>query len=296
MDTQDRFKRAEEEYSRLKSQLAAGQITQTQFDSALKALTVQDEQGRTWTLGDNGYWSAREGPSGTTPPPTIPVTKPTPQPLPRSRVVVPVIAAGCLVLLCLVGAAALMFAPNLPMFKVSLAATATATPVQAPTVSVETPTLIPTIERVTATVAPTIAAPTVAAVITPTVVLTPTAAIPPGVYVTGLRLEPAAPVRRQDIRFFPMFLNTAGGTQNFRWLVYIYKVDGQKNSLGETASIVTGIPVGPGEQNPGGGWRLTGGGNCENFIARVAWLDSGKKPTFFNKPDGSLFEMTFAVC
>ncbi|MBI4786724.1 MAG: hypothetical protein HY782_06740 [Chloroflexi bacterium] len=296
MDTQDQFKRAEEEYSRLKSQLAAGQITQPQFDAAIRKLIVKDDQGRAWTLGDNGYWNVQQTP--TEPPPVQDVPRQTPiaPELPRTRYVVPLVAAGCLVLLCLFVAGGLIVASNLPIFKVAQVPTATAIAVLAPTVVLETPTETATAVPATATATFTLAAPTAAPLATATIVVTPTAVIPPGVYVTGLRVEPVVPVRRQDVTFFPTFLNTSGATVNYRWLVYIFKLEVQKNSLGETPSIVAGIPVGQGEQIPGGGWRLTGGGGCEEFVARVAWLDSAKKPTFFNKPDGSLFESKFSVC
>ncbi|MDE3089660.1 MAG: hypothetical protein KGJ80_09815, partial [Chloroflexota bacterium] len=53
----ERFKSAEDQYFRLKGKLAAGRITREQFDAALKALMIQDAQGRYWILGaDTGKW------------------------------------------------------------------------------------------------------------------------------------------------------------------------------------------------------------------------------------------------
>ncbi len=58
----DRFKQAEDEYFRLRGQLAAGRISQEQFETALKSLMVQDAQGRYWMLGvDTSKWYVNQG-------------------------------------------------------------------------------------------------------------------------------------------------------------------------------------------------------------------------------------------
>jgi tetratricopeptide (TPR) repeat protein len=119
--------------------------------------------------------------------------------------------------------------------------------------------------------------------------------IPPGLYVTGIRMDPAAPGHGQDVSFYATFLNTNSSTANLRWLVYIFKADTPTKSFGETASIATGIPQGTGEQKAGSTWR-TGIGTCDNFIARAAWLDDSKKATILNKPDGTPYELAFSVC
>jgi len=119
--------------------------------------------------------------------------------------------------------------------------------------------------------------------------------IPPGLYVTRVRLEPPNPNPNQEVGFYVTFLNTASGTQNYRWIVYIYKADNLKNSSGETSSQVTSIPIGTVEQKALGVWK-TGIGTCGNYIARVAWLDDNKKATPFNKPDGQTYDLPFSVC
>jgi len=59
---EDRFKKAEDEYFRLKGQLAAGRITAEQFEVALKDLMIEDTQGRYWMLGaDSGQWYVHDG-------------------------------------------------------------------------------------------------------------------------------------------------------------------------------------------------------------------------------------------
>lgn len=64
MQSTNPFQRTEDEYFRLKGQLAAGRITREQFDAALQQLMVQDAQGRWWMLGaDSGKWNVYDGKS-----------------------------------------------------------------------------------------------------------------------------------------------------------------------------------------------------------------------------------------
>ncbi len=126
--------------------------------------------------------------------------------------------------------------------------------------------------------------------------VTPTPAAAPGLYVTRLRLEPDKPTRGQDISFYVQFLNTASGEQNFPWLVFVYRADNPKNPFGQTSTLKTTIPIGTVEQKALGTWKLTGGGGCEDYVARVFWLDEAKKSTQFSTPGGSLFEYAFSVC
>jgi hypothetical protein len=62
MSSPDRFKYVEDEYFRLKGQLAVGRITQPQYEAALSALMIEDAQGRHWMLGvDSGEWHVYDG-------------------------------------------------------------------------------------------------------------------------------------------------------------------------------------------------------------------------------------------
>lgn len=87
----DSFQQVEDEYFKLKGQLATGRITQAQFDAALKALMIQDAQGRWWVIGandskwyvnDGTRWVQTDPPTSTPiavmppPPPTLPPTSP----------------------------------------------------------------------------------------------------------------------------------------------------------------------------------------------------------------------------
>jgi hypothetical protein len=114
-------------------------------------------------------------------------------------------------------------------------------------------------------------------------------------YVTALRLEPSPPLRGQDIGFYPTFLNATGATQTYRWRVYIYRPDNFRNSFGETSVGQTTIPVDTSEQKAFGTWKVTGGG-CEDFVARVGWIDTDNRITHFAMPDGQLFEYRFPMC
>lgn len=56
------YKRAEDEYFKLKGQLSTGRITQEQFEAKLHDLMVQDGQGRYWMLGaDTAKWYRHDG-------------------------------------------------------------------------------------------------------------------------------------------------------------------------------------------------------------------------------------------
>lgn len=56
------FQRAEDEYFRLKGQLAMNRLTREQFENALRELMVTDAEGRYWILGaDTGKWYVHEG-------------------------------------------------------------------------------------------------------------------------------------------------------------------------------------------------------------------------------------------
>ncbi len=178
-----------------------------------------------------------------------------------------------------------------------------ATPTATPTPVPPTPTTLPT---ATATVArtqgasvassPTIAMPTLTATpaASPTPPPSPTPAIPRGLYVTDLRIEPA-PARGLDLKFYATFLNSMEREQNYRWAVYIFRADNQRG-IGETTRTDTAVPVGTGEQLSIGSWKLPLGGPCDYFYAQVGWLNVDSKIVWFTTPSGSVFQKGFTVC
>jgi len=124
---------------------------------------------------------------------------------------------------------------------------------------------------------------------------TATPSIPPGIYVTNLRTDPAVLGPSMDAGFFVTFLNTTNTAQQYRWNVYVFRTDNPKNSFGEASDQVTSIPVGTGEQQALGSWRI-GAGTCGSYFARVARLDEAKNRTYLTKPDGNVYELWFNVC
>ena len=137
------------------------------------------------------------------------------------------------------------------------------------------------------------APPTISNLPQPTLV-PPTLAAPPGLYVSALRMDPG-PQRGVDISFYPTFLNTTGGTPTYRVKVYLYRVENMRNSFGETPIAPITIPAGSTEQRVAGSWKL-GSGGCEDFIARVGWVDDQNRITFFNALAGGTFELQFPMC
>ncbi len=80
-----RFRDVEVQYAALKSQLASGQLTREQFETALQKLMVLDAQGHYWMMGaESGRWYVHDGqnwvqqnpPGGA--PPAVPPPPPTP--------------------------------------------------------------------------------------------------------------------------------------------------------------------------------------------------------------------------
>ncbi|MDE3090037.1 MAG: hypothetical protein KGJ80_11705 [Chloroflexota bacterium] len=156
-------------------------------------------------------------------------------------------------------------------------------PLGAPTLSL-TPTLPPVETTVTAT--PTRRPPTP----------TPTLTAPPGVWALSIRVDPTAPKRGQAMTFFVKFVNATGAPQHYKWFAKIYPPDA-KNSKGETPKVDNDFPVGTAEFQSAE-WKLTGPGPCEDYFARVFWIDPDSKVvTEFVKPDQSGGPATgFQVC
>ena len=61
-ENMDRFRQVEDEYLKLRGQLAAKRINRQQFEAALQSLVFQDAQGRHWMIGmDSGNWNLYDG-------------------------------------------------------------------------------------------------------------------------------------------------------------------------------------------------------------------------------------------
>ncbi|MDE3088470.1 MAG: hypothetical protein KGJ80_03665 [Chloroflexota bacterium] len=169
----------------------------------------------------------------------------------------------------------------------STAARSTAAPVGEPSA-------IPTARQASATpVLPVLTPDTPIPTTTPA---PPTPVIPAGLYVTTLDVSPDPPTRGTNLEFVATFANTTGVVQNFRWLVYIYRSDNLNTAFGQTSATTSSMPLGANPFKSLGFWKLSLGGPCENFIARVAWLDPDNRTTPFLRPDGHVLEKNLTVC
>ncbi len=120
----------------------------------------------------------------------------------------------------------------------------------------------------------------------------------PGLFVTGLRLQPSdQPQHNVDTTFYPTFVNNTNAVMTFQWRVYIFKADTPNVSNTDTGIQQTSFPVGSGEYQSPGTFKYGSTGNaCDAFFARVGWLDQNNKITYFVTPDGKVFEKPFSVC
>jgi hypothetical protein len=167
-------------------------------------------------------------------------------------------------------------------------ATATTLP---PTASAGQPTLTPTTAAPAATVIPATAttAPPSAS---------PTVAIPPGLYVTSLRLDPPQPAHNQTIAMGVTFLNTAGGDQNVKWVVYVFRAENPTRPNTQSPVNPASFKTGPtAELDSLIRFKLGATGNaCDFFFARVDILDINNRGTDLPGIDGKLFEKGFSIC
>jgi hypothetical protein len=122
------------------------------------------------------------------------------------------------------------------------------------------------------------------------------ASIPAGVYVTALRLQPSRPRRGQEITFLVTFLNTAGKPAELRWGVFVYRPANRYQSFGQTSMRSGIVQANVMEALAAGSWKLTGGGPCEEFGARVAWMRPNEGLAMLASPGGQTFEQRFSVC
>jgi hypothetical protein len=170
MATPATFQKAEDEFFLLRGKLQARRITREQFDIAVKGLTIQDDQGRYWTIGGNtGKWYVHDGrvwveasPPGTLGSPDL---LPPPPEATRSQGSIPLVLVGfgLVVVLALCGAIGLFFVSSQDLLRISLGSpTNTPAPVIAlPTLPAPfTPVVLVVTSTPLATATPTLAEPT----------------------------------------------------------------------------------------------------------------------------------------
>jgi hypothetical protein len=179
------------------------------------------------------------------------------------------------------------------------------TAVSKPTETVQ-PTLAPTsteAPKPTATTVPPTSAPQATATSAPATATTAPTAVsatsaPPGLYVTGIQLDPSQPAHAQNITFSVSFLNTANADQNQKWVIYIYNpaINPNRPST-QTAVTQSTFPPGPTDlqASPPVKFGVTGNA-CDYYFAQVDSIDINNKGTPLTQPNGQALTKGFAVC
>lgn len=125
---------------------------------------------------------------------------------------------------------------------------------------------------------------------------TPALNLPPGVYVSKIRTDPAKPAPG-DITFYVTFANTGSywSAANQPWLIKIYKPGDEIHSRGETSPIARDIPSGTVEL-AAAGWRI-GAGDCD-YTAIPFYKDTatGQLVRFPATNGKDQFRYDFSVC
>ncbi|MGE5265040.1 MAG: CHAT domain-containing protein [Acidobacteriota bacterium] len=125
---------------------------------------------------------------------------------------------------------------------------------------------------------------------------TPTVFIPPGVYVTAIRVDPPNPKRAQPMTFYVTFLNTNSGPAGYRWRVRIFTPDNLRHSLGDTSPLSETFPVGASEHASADNWKVTGIVGCIPLMARAYVVVPQRDDTEFLYLNSNRVELNFQVC
>jgi hypothetical protein len=169
------------------------------------------------------------------------------------------------------------------------------------TINVVAPTVPPTATPVPASptgVPPTATAPRPTATAVPptaTIEAPTTISAPPGVYVTGIRVDPPEPHAGNQITFYANFLNTMGSVQQYRLCVEIFTPDDLRRSKGITTCTNQDIPEGASEL-ASTGWNQDRIGGCVLYLAYPIWEDQAKARTKFPRPEGGDIWQDFTLC
>ncbi|MDE3091727.1 MAG: PD40 domain-containing protein, partial [Chloroflexota bacterium] len=139
------------------------------------------------------------------------------------------------------------------------------------------------------------AAHTLPTLATPIIAPTQTPAVPPGVYVTAVRTDPAEVKNGQFPTFYVTFLNTLGITANYNWYIKIFEPD-KKQSFGETAKVASQIPTGRNTFASVPNWKALGATTCKPYIARIFYVAPDNTILEFSKPEGDTFQFYLSIC
>lgn len=132
---------------------------------------------------------------------------------------------------------------------------------------------------------------------TTTPAASPTIAVRPGLYISGLRFVPSTPKRGDPVTFYATFLNTTGREQHYKWLVEIWETDStKKNPYGQADNLEQLIPSGTSERATGDSFKVAGGGPCVPFRAHVVYVDDQGRRVPFLRTNGTELWVPFQVC
>ena len=174
------------------------------------------------------------------------------------------------------------------------------------TIQVIPPTITPTLTNLppTETAVPTTVVPPTntnvprtrprpTATTLPTATQPPTIAVPPGIYVTSLRVDPSEPRSGDQIIFHATFLNTVG-PQEFSYCVELFRGLDVSKSVGISTCRPVRVELGTSELFSTG-WNVREGA-CTQYLARAISQDSAKARTPILQPDGNISYLNFTVC
>jgi hypothetical protein len=156
-----------------------------------------------------------------------------------------------------------------------------------------TPTRTPAAARATATKKAASPTPT-----GPTATKTPN--VPPGLYVTGLQIDPAKPNIGDTLQFSVNFLNTTGAVQTYTWIVKVFQCPEQcdtfKTSFGETTKKQDNIATGAASLVSDRHITI-GQGRCD-YVAMPFYIDQANQQVvpFMSTTSGQPLYAHFTVC
>lgn len=122
--------------------------------------------------------------------------------------------------------------------------------------------------------------------------------VPPGVYVTGMRVDPSEPRAGQPIIFHVEFLNTTDRAQDHNWCVVIWDPENfpdPRRSIGISTCSPRAIPQGESDLEAPG-WNVTQIGACVQRLALPVHLDSDRQRIVYTAPDNRDLSLSFTLC
>lgn len=120
--------------------------------------------------------------------------------------------------------------------------------------------------------------------------------VAPGVYVTGMRIDPAQVMDGQNPSFYVTFLNTVGTPVTYTWFIKVFEPD-KRQSFGEVAKVGNAIAPGSSTLVSASNWKAPGEQPCRPFVARVYYyMAQDNAVVEFSKPDGNPYVVNFTVC